>query len=493
MKYLIGYDLGSSSVKVVLLDINSGKALATATSPEQEMKIIAREAGWAEQHPDDWWQEICSATHKLKSKYNFDPTQVAAIGISYQMHGLVAVDKDLKVLRPSIIWCDSRAVAIGNKAAEALGNEYCQHNLLNSPGNFTASKLKWVKENEPALFEKIKYIMLPGDFVAMRMSGQPQTTISGLSEGIFWDFKNRTLSTSLLQLYGIESSIIPPIVDTFSFQTELTEKAAAELGLSKGIPIGYRAGDQPNNAFSLNVLKPGEVATTAGTSGVVYGINSTPTADPLSRVNSFVHVNDSEIAQRNGVLLCINGTGILNSWVRQLTGKPTYDDMNRLAATISIGANGLCILPFGNGAERVLENKNLGAKIAGLNFNIHTHAHLYRAVQEGIVFALHYGMKIMQQMGVQTKVIKAGHANMFLSAVFREAFANTTGATIELYDTDGAQGAARGAGIGIGVYSFDNAFDGLQHLHTHDPTDTLTEQYQEAYQHWEKSLHEALN
>jgi xylulokinase len=488
VKYLLGYDVGSSSVKVALLDIETGKALATGTSPDQEMGMIAHEAGWAEQHPDSWWQEAVNATHKLKAKYPFDPALVAGIGISYQMHGLVVVDKDLRPLRPSIIWCDSRAVEIGNHAFDDLGNDYSLQHLLNSPGNFTASKLKWVKDKEPQIFEQIRYFMLPGDYLALRMSGTPQTTVSGLSEGIFWDFAEQKVSQKLLDLYGFDASLIPEIVDTFSPQSQLSASAAAELGLKAGIPIAYRAGDQPNNAFSLNVLNPGEVATTAGTSGVVYGINAQATSDPLSRVNTFAHVNSTPEEQRNGVLLCVNGTGILNSWVRRFAGGISYDEMNQQAAQTPVGAEGLTFLPFGNGAERVLENRLLGGQLQGINFNTHTPAHVFRAAQEGIVFALQYGLQVMKEMGVQTHTVRAGHANLFLSPLFREAFANTTGATIELYDTDGAQGAARAAGIGTGVFDFKSAFNGLTQIATVEPLADLQEKYANTYAIWEDAL-----
>ncbi len=488
MKYLLGYDVGSSSVKVALLDIETGKALATATSPDQEMGMIAKEPGWAEQHPDSWWQEAVNATHKLKAKYLFDPALVAGIGISYQMHGLVVVDKDLRPLRPSIIWCDSRAVEIGNNAMDDLGAAYSLQHLLNSPGNFTASKLKWVKDKEPEIFEQIRYFMLPGDYLAMRMSGTPQTTVSGLSEGIFWDFAEQKISHKLLDLYGFDSSLVPEITDTFSPQSQLSASAAAALGLKAGTPIAYRAGDQPNNAFSLNVLQPGEVATTAGTSGVVYGINAQATSDPLSRVNTFAHVNSTPEAQRNGVLLCVNGTGILNSWVRRFAGGISYDEMNQQAAQTPVGAEGLIFLPFGNGAERVLENRLVGGHLQGLNFNTHSSAHVFRAAQEGIVFALHYGLQVMREMGVQTNTVRAGHANLFLSPLFREAFANTTGATIELYDTDGAQGAARAAGIGTGVYDFQSAFNGLTQIATFEPHADLQEKYANTYAVWEEAL-----
>lgn len=487
---LLGFDIGSSSVKASLLNSQTGQLIASAASPEEEMPMISENQGWAEQDPELWWTHLKKATSKIIAGARVKKEDIKAIGISYQMHGLVLVNKNHEVLRPSIIWCDSRAVEIGNKAFEALGSEYCLSHYLNSPGNFTASKLKWVKDNEPQLYKKIHKIMLPGDYIAMKMSGQISTSVSGLSEGIFWDFKDRSVADKLMEHYGIDASLLPEHHPTFSVHGTLTQKTAEELGLAPGIKIAYRAGDQPNNAFSLNVLNPGEVAATAGTSGVVYGIIDKPSYDPKSRVNTFAHVNYSKEEERLGVLLCINGTGILNSWLRNnTTGKAGYPQINEIAAKAPIGSDGLVFMPFGNGAERVLENKDIGAQLHNLQFNRHTQSHLLRAGQEGIVFALNYGFNIMKEMGMELNTVRAGHANMFLSPLFREAFSNITGAVVELYDTDGAQGAARGAGVGAGVYSnYAEAFTGLNSIQTINPDDKLKVQYQEAYENWLRYL-----
>lgn len=493
MSLLIGYDVGSSSVKASLLDAGSGTTVASATSPDKELEIIAKKTGWAEQDPNTWWEHIVKSTAKLKSKTKFDPADVMAIGISYQMHGLTVVDKNQKVLRPAIIWCDSRAVEIGNKALKAIGEKKCLSHLLNSPGNFTASKLKWVKDNEPAIFSKIHKIMLPGDFVAMKMTGEIKTTPSGLSEGIMWDFKEQKLASIVLDHYGIPEEMIADIVPTFSNQGQLTKQAAEELGLKAGTIVAYRGGDQPNNALSLNVLNPGEIATTAGTSGVVYGITAQTEYDPKSRVNTFVHVNNDKKKSRNGVLLCLNGTGILNSWLKHNTGTTDYKEMDDIAAQVPVGSEGLVILPYGNGAERTLENKNIGASFHGLNFNIHKRAHLLRAAQEGIVFALNYGVEIMREVGVKSGTVRAGFANMFMSPLFSEAFATVTKSVVELYNTDGSVGAARGAGVGAGVYkNFTDAFVGLTPVKKIEPNKKLTAAYADAYKNWLSVLNAQL-
>jgi len=486
-KYLIGYDIGSSSVKACLVEVESDQCAASAFYPKSEASITAIRSGWAEQDPDSWWQYLKLATADILSATQTKGDEIAAIGISYQMHGLVCVDRQGHSLRPSIIWCDSRAVPYGERAFKSIGEEYCLTHLLNSPGNFTASKLAWVKDNEPDLYEKIDKIMLPGDYIALRLTGESCTTVSGLSEGIFWDFKDGCLSADVMHHYGFDNSLIPTIRPTFAPQGELTAAAAAELGIAAGTPVTYRAGDQPNNALSLGVLNPGEIASTAGTSGVVYGVLGNINYDPLSRVNTFAHVNHTSEQVRLGVLLCINGTGILNSWIRRnmLSEGISYAAMNDMAATVPIGADGLSILPFGNGAERVLENRAPGCSIHGLNFNIHHQAHLLRAAQEGIVFSFKYGIEVMEQMGMKVSKIHAGHANMFLSPLFRQTLANVTGAAIELHDTDGSVGAAKGAGIGAGIYrSREEAFDSLHSLTSIEPKTEEMTPTREAYERW---------
>ena len=490
MKYLLGFDIGSSSIKATLLEINSGIAVASAFSPSSEMPMQSLQPGFAEQDPGMWWSELVNAMNKLHQQVAFNPDEVAAIGIAYQMHGLVCVDKNLKPLRPSIIWCDSRAVKTGDKAFEELGVKYCLKNFLNSPGNFTASKLRWVKKNEPEVYRKIYKIMLPGDYIAMRLTGEPATTISGLSEGIMWNFRKERIAADLLDYYGIDEELLSPLVPTFGEQGRLSSAAAAELRLNAGIPVCYRAGDQPNNAFSLNVSQPGEVAATAGTSGVVYGIIDKPNYDPKSRVNTFVHVNHSKKEPRYGVLLCVNGTGILNSWLRKnFFGDTPYEQINREASMAPAGSDELLIYPFGNGAERVLENKDLGAVMKVLQFNRHNRGHIARAAQEGIVFALHYGVEIMKEMGMKIKKVRAGHANMFLSDVFSSVFVNTIGCDLELYNTDGAAGAARGAGIGAGVYKdFTEAYSSMEKIKSYSPDKEQQEIYSSAYKKWKKQL-----
>ncbi len=489
--YLLGFDIGSSSVKACIIEGESGSCLASAFYPKKEMKITAFRSGWAEQEPEDWWTNLKLAVAEVIEKSAVSPSRINSIGISYQMHGLVLVDKQQQVLRPSIIWCDSRASSIGDRAFREIGEQKCLETLLNSPGNFTASKLKWVKDNEPGLYARIDKLMLPGDYIAMKLSGRIQTTASGLSEGIMWNFRENKLAGMILDYYGFNESIVPEIVPTFSVQSEVSEEAARELGLVKGIKISYRAGDQPNNALSLNVLNPGEVATTAGTSGVVYGVSEEVRYDPQSRVNTFAHVNHTNDLNRLGVLLCINGTGILNSWLNKTVGGNliSYEEMNELASGVPVGAEGLTILPFGNGAERVLGNRNPGSVFSGINFNIHQAPHLYRAAQEGIAFSFRYGMDIMKNMGIETKVIRAGKANMFLSPLFREALAAVSGATIELYNTDGAIGAARGAGIGSGFYkSAGEAFANLKKLEAVEPDLRKTDAYQATYEIWKEQL-----
>lgn len=490
----LGYDIGSSSIKCAIFDCDHGVTVAHGSYPSEEMAIQSPRPGWAEQDPDLWWSYVVAVTNKLLADKRIDAGAIGAIGISYQMHGLVLVDKDRKVLRPSIIWCDSRAVEMGNGAFAALGNEFCLRHLLNSPGNFTASKLRWVKMNEPDVYKRIHKAMLPGEFIAMKLTGEIVSTVSGLSEGMYWDFDRAAVSDELLEHYGIDRSLLADARPTFSVQGKVSPAAAAELGIAPGTVVSYRAGDQPNNALSLNVLNPGEAAATAGTSGVVYGVIDRVSYDARSRVNPFAHVNHGDGQTRLGVLLCINGTGILNSWVRRnIAVGMGYEEMNDAAAGVEIGSAGVSILPFGNGAERILENKEVGCRILGVDFNRHSRAHLVRAAQEGIAFSFRYGIDIMKDMGLDLRVIRAGNANMFLSPVFRQTLANVANATIELYDTDGAQGAARGAGLGAGIFATTGAaFGSLKRMGEVTPQKAEAGATATAYAAWLTHLQDAI-
>ncbi|MFN0035392.1 MAG: xylulokinase [Saprospiraceae bacterium] len=496
--FLLGYDIGSSSVKVALVDAATGSTVGTAQHPGTEMPISAPRPDWAEQNPEDWWEAACAATQKLLAKTHASPDQIAAIGIAYQMHGLVAVDKHGQVLRPAIIWCDSRAVEIGNCAFSALGEGFCLQNYLNSPGNFTASKLRWLREHEPEVFSQIDKIMLPGDYIAYRMTGEICTTVTGLSEGVFWDFKANALAKRLLEHYDIPEKMLPDVVGVFSPQGKLSAQAAAALGLVAGIEIGYRAGDQPNNALSLNVLRPGEVAATGGTSGVVYAVAERPVFDPQQRVNSFAHVNYSPEKPLTGVLLCINGAGSLYRWVREnigfhelpesskTFGKLEYAKMEQLAATVPIGSEGLCILPFGNGAERMLGNQNPGAQVLGLQFNRHERRHFFRAALEGIAFAFVHGMEAMRAMGIPIRTLRVGNDNLFRAAIFSETITTLMGAEIEVLATTGAVGAAKAAGVAVGAFASpeEAMAHSLAPVTTYKPEPRKHSAYAEAYARW---------
>jgi len=483
----IGIDIGSSSIKVSLLDIEN-EQVVSVTNPKEEMPISTPEAGWAEQDPEMWWKYISESLHQISEKHPLK--DVEAIGITYQMHGLVIVDKDGKPLRDAIIWCDSRAVEIGNKALSAIGNDFCLEHALNSPGNFTASKLKWVKDNEPETYKKIYKAMLPGDYIAYKLSGIISTTEGGFSEGILWDFKENNIADFILKEYGISRDLLPEAKSQIGFASATTSEIEKQFGIKGGTPITYRSGDQPNNAFSLNVLNPGEIAATGGTSGVVYGVTDLPKADRLSRVNTFLHVNHSDKSNRYGVLLCINGTGIMNSWLRHnILPTCSYEEINKLADSVKPGSDGLSIIPFGNGAERVMCNRQPGAQILGLDLNRHTNAHIARAVQEGIAFSMRYGIDLMKDLGLKPKVIRAGNANMFLSPIFRKTLATLCDVEIELMNTDGSLGAARGAALGAGIFKTpDEAFTSLKVVERVMPDTSMKVDIEESYRLWLERL-----
>ncbi|MEK7253408.1 MAG: FGGY family carbohydrate kinase [Bacteroidota bacterium] len=492
--YLLGYDIGSSAIKAALVHIETQAVVGLTHYPEQEMDMISRQRGWAEQQPEVWWQDFCTVTRRLLTQTGIRPKDIRGIGIAYQMHGLVLIDKNRQALRPSIIWCDSRAVTIGQQAFQEMGKAFCLENLLNSPGNFTASKLKWVKDNEPEIYEKADKILLPGDFLAMKLTGEAATTISGLTEGIFWNFKEKKIADALLRHYDLREDLLATTVPTFSIQGKVTKAAAERTGLAPGTPVTYRAGDQPNNALSLNVLHPGEVAATSGTSGVVYGIVDRPVHDEKSRVNAFAHVNYEQNFDRIGILLCLNGAGIEYSWIKHQVARSdhSYSDMERMASTVPVGSDGLCVLPFGNGAERVLEDRNVNAHIFNLDFNRHTRAHLYRASLEGVAFSFVLGVNILKELGLNVDVIRVGNDNMFQSKLFSMTIGTLLNSEIEVVETTGAIGAARAAGVAAGAYkSLEEALRGVQPGAVYEPSlnRALCEQ---AYSYWHSRLELAM-
>lgn len=492
--YTIGYDIGSSSVKAALVAAATGEVLARVTAPATEMGMDAPEPGWAEQQPEDWYQYVVAATHDLLARTQVPKEDIKAVGIGYQMHGLVLVDDQHQVVRPSIIWCDGRAVQTGEAAFQGIGPTTCLTHCLNSPGNFTAAKLKWVADHEPENYARTKYAMLPGDYLALRLTGAATTTVTGLSEGVFWDFAENGLAHLVLDELGLAATKLPPRVPAVGPQGKLSAVAAAELGLAEGTVVGYRAGDQPNNALSLNVLAPGEVAATGGTSGVVYGVTDRLAFDPAQRVNSFAHVNHTAEQPRIGVLLCINGAGILHRWVKTLVGNAelSYGAMEKLAAQVPVGCAGLHFLPFGNGPERMLGNRNVGAHLLGLDLNRHDKAHVVRAGLEGIAFAFVYGMKILRELGVDLSTIRVGNDNLFQSEVFATTIATLTGATIEVHNTTGAVGAALAAGVAVGLADDLEAAVGRQEVLLRITPGDHSDGLREAYDRWESALNRML-
>lgn len=492
--YYLGIDLGSSSIKLSVLNAEKGDIVASVTAPDFEMEMKAPQFGWAEQDPKSWWKYIKQGLSDISSKHHFDLKQITGIGIAYQMHGLVITDENLEPVRPSIIWCDSRAAEMGHEAFKTIGEKNCREQILGSPGNFTASKLSWVKANEPGVYAKAKYMMLPGDFIAAKLTGIAQTTTSGLSEAALWNFPEGRLATEILEQMGLDRELVPEIVPTFGEQATIHKDMANELGLSHEVKITYRAGDQPNNALSLNVLRPGEIATTAGTSAVIYAVTDKDIFDEQNRINTFLHVSNTESEKRNGLLGVINGSGILYQWLRKIMSLGNkelipYDLLNSEAAKAKPGSGGLRFYPFGNGVERIFNNKQAKSGIENLNFNIHQPAHVVRSACEGIVFAMNYGFDVMKSLGTSGEIVRAGKGNLFLSPVFREIFCNTTQAQLELYNTSGAEGAARGAAYGDGFFkSLEDAFQNLERLESLEPDKELSARYQEIYEQWKSNI-----
>lgn len=486
-QYLLGLDIGSSFIKAALVDARTRQAVATAQSPAAELPILAPQPGWAEQEPRLWWEHCIAAVRQLESLSPGGLQRVIAVGIAYQMHGLVLLDAQLQPVRPAIIWCDSRAGQIGAEAERALGTAWCLEHLLNTPGNFTAVKLAWVRRYEPELFAQARHALLPGDYIAVQLTGEPATTDCGLSEMALWHATEGRLAHEVLDALALDAALLPPRVPVAGEQGKLTPQAAAQLGLPAGIPLAYRCGDQPNNALALGALDPGEAAATAGTSGVVFAVTDNPLADPRQRVNTFLHVNHSPQQPHYGVLLCLSGAACSYRWLRATLGlaqPPSYSVLNALAEQTPPGADGLCFLPFGNGAERMFGGRSLSAALQQLDFNLHGAGHVARAVQEGVAFALAYGLQALRELGLEFRLLRAAAGNMFLSDTFTRALSAAAQVELELRRTDGATGAALGAGFGAGLYPSWNDAVGHGSRALIVAAQQEREQYAAAYARW---------
>lgn len=495
--YLLGFDIGSSSIKGALIDAESKKTIRVVSAPDREMPIDSPDRGFAEQDPEMWWKYVCRCSNMLMEHHPEAKNRIGAIGLTYQMHGLVLTDDEGKVLRSSVIWCDSRAVSTGRELEEKLDANAFLGSHYNVPGNFTFSKLRWVQKHQPDIFEQSEKFMLPGDYIAFRMTGEIRTSYTGLSEAILWNFKEGKANEDLLRQWDMDPRLIPGHAPSFATQGYVHATAREELGLDSGgkIPVSYRSGDQPNNAWSLNVNEPGVMAGAGGTSGVLYGISEDPVIDLTQRTNSFAHVNYEPERPRIGVLLCINGAGILYSWIRKnITGSDfSYDELERRATSVAPGADGLQFLPFGNGAERMLQNKPVQAHLMQLDLNRHRQDHIIRAGLEGVGFAFVYGYEIMKGLGLASDILRVGNDNLFLSGIFSGLISAMTGMRIEIREATGAVGAALGAGVGAGIYtSPQDAMKDSAVLQTVIPDPELQELYRPYYKLWKTELNNKL-
>lgn len=434
----LGIDVGTSSVKVSIVG-EDGVILASATAPaSSERAINSPNPNWAEQNPEDWWEDAQQAILNLPLEARL---QVEAIGIAYQMHGLVLVDSQFQPVRPSIIWCDGRNIQESQILAESLGLDALENRLLNKPGTLTLAKLAWVAEHEPETLAKAHTFGLPGDFIAYKLTGEWSTTKSGYSEMVGWDFGASIPFEEGFRKAGWKLPL-PEARPNLEEGAPIQKVIAEKLGLPPSARVTYRAGDQPNNAFGLGVLQQGETAISAGTSGVLYGIgDSSPGLH--EGINRFLHVN-SQI----GVLMCLNGVGSALAFARRTWFQnQSYEALSELASQAN-PENCPYFFPFGNGAERILSERAFSG-FTELDFNRHNLPELARSVFEGIAFAYRLGSEKMEKAGCLSKVVNGTESGLLKSSFFAQLLANELQVELILSEGDGSTAAARGAALGI--------------------------------------------
>lgn len=456
MSYLIGIDLGTSGVKTVLFD-ESGKPVASSTV---EYPLYQPNLGWAEQDPEDWWKGTCESINNVMLKSGVNKQDVKGVGLSGQMHGAVLLDKNDKVLRKAIIWCDQRSAAECDQITQLVGKERLIEITANPAlTGFTASKVMWVKNNEPQIFEKIAKILLPKDYIRLRLTGEYATEVSDASGMQFMNIAQRKWSSEVLGKLEISESMLGKMYESQEVTGKVTASAAAITGLNEGTIVVGGAGDQAAGAVGNGIVKPGVVSSTIGTSGVVFAYTDKLTIDPLGRVHTFCHA----VPNTYHIMGVTQGAGLSLKWFRdnfcmeelmtaELSNIDVYKLLDAEAENITPCSDGLVYLPYLMG-ERT---PHLDPDARGVFFGLtakHTKPHFVRSIMEGVTYSLRDCLEIIRGMGVEVSEVRASGGGG-KSKIWRQMQADVFGTNINrIFSDEGpALGVAILAGVGAGIY-----------------------------------------
>jgi xylulokinase len=482
----LGIDVGTGGTRAVLID-SFGHVLASQATDHAPFR--SELPGWAEQDPEDWWRAAQESIRAVLSAAHCEPRNVAAIGLTGQMHGAVLLDSEGDVLRPSMIWCDTRSAPQCDWLHATIGRERVIE-LTSNPAlpNFTLTKVLWVKQHEPEIFSRIAHILCPKDYVRFRLSGIFAMDVQEASGTLLLDVAHRRWSREMIEASGVRSEWLPPLFESSQVCATLSESAASATGLLAGTPIVAGAGDQGAGAVGMGILKPGSVSATIGTSGVVFAATDNPVRDPLGRLHTFCHA----VAGRWHVMGVTQAAGLSLRWLRDLlrgsTGHASYEELLTLAAQVPPASDGVFWAPYLFGERTPHLDPEVRAAFVGLTA-AHGQAHLTRAVLEGVAYSLRDTFALFDELGIPVHSVRLGGGGA-RSPLWRQIQADVYGHTVQVLAAEegAAFGAALLAGVGAGAWpDVDTACEAtLKVAEQIKPDPSARSKYEQGYQTYRK-------
>jgi xylulokinase len=449
--YLLGIDIGTGGTRALIID---AKGVVVASATEDHQPFVSPQIGWAEQNPSDWWRACGIAVRKALANGNLRSEQIACVGLSGQMHGAVLLDEQNRVVRPALIWCDVRTEKQSQELTAKIGAEKLI-NLTCNPAltNFTLTKCLWVRENEPENWNRVRSLMLPKDYVRLRLTGERATDMADASGTLLLDVAHRRWSKEMLQLVQMDESLLPALYESPDICGQVSEAGAAATGLQKGTPVVAGAGDQAAGSTGIGVNAPGAVSATIGTSGVVLAATDHPALDPGGRLHTFCHAAPG----RWLVMGVTQAAGLSLRWFRDQFGSTngsveSYESLVAEAAKAPAGCDGLLWAPYLMGERTPYLDPEARGMLVGLTAS-HTRAHLIRAILEGVAFSLQDTFTIFQEIKVPVKTIRLGGGGA-RSQLWRQIQADIYGDVVETVAVEegAAYGAAILAAVGVKVW-----------------------------------------
>jgi xylulokinase len=449
---LLGIDVGTGGSRAVVIN-ETGRIVASATVEHEP--FASPQTGWAEQDPDDWWRASVAAIREVVSRDNVSPEEIAAVGLSGQMHGSVLLNDRDEIVRPALIWCDQRS----DKQCEQLTQQIGAEQLIKLTCNpaltgFTLPKMLWVRDNEPETWQQVRSVLLPKDYVRFRLTGDKATDVADASGTLLLNVAERKWSHEMLAASEIDASLLPTVFESPEITGTISTSAAELTGLRAGTPVVAGAGDQAGGAVGIGIVQPGAVSATIGTSGVVFAATNSPALDPKGRVHTFCHA----IPGRWHVMGVTQGAGLSMRWFRDQFGAgmgegDPYDRMTEEAAQVESGSNGLLWAPYLMGERTPHLDPHARAALVGLTAS-HTRAHVIRAIMEGVAFSLRDSFEIFNEMQVPVETIRLGGGGA-RSALWRQIQADIYGRAVATVEAEegAAYGVAMLAGVGVQTWS----------------------------------------